>query len=58
MNVGASPSGQQYDHTFVSAEINSLKKKRDRHDTPLVITSINTTDGTITVNVNCPFDTL
>ena len=51
MNVGASPSGQQYDHTFVSAEINSMKKKRDRHDTPLVITSIDTTAGTITVNV-------
>ena len=51
MNVGASPSGEQYTHTFVSAEINSLKKKRDRHDTPLNITSIDTTAGTITVNV-------
>ena len=51
MNVGASPSGQQYVHTFISAEINSLKKKRDRHDTPLNITSIDTTAGTITVNV-------
>ena len=51
MNVGASPSGEQYAHTFVSAGINSLKKKRDRHDTPLNITSIDTTAGTITINV-------
>ena len=51
INVGASPAGEQYPHTFVSAVTNSLKKKRDRHDTPLVITAIDTTAGTITVNV-------
>ena len=51
INVGASPAGQQYDHTFVSAVSDSLKRKRDRHDTPLVITAIDATAGTITINV-------
>lgn len=51
INVGVSPAGEQYPHTFVSAVTNSLKRKRDRHDTPLVITAIDTTAGTITVNV-------
>ena len=51
INVGVSPAGEQYPHTFVSAVSNSLKKKRDRHDTPLVITAIDTTAGTITINV-------
>lgn len=51
INVGISPAGEQYPHTFVSAVADSLKKKRDRHDTPLVITAIDATAGTITVNV-------
>ena len=53
INVGASPDGEQYTHSFVvgSAVSNSLKKKRDRHDSPLNITAIDTTDGTITINV-------
>ena len=51
IDVGVSPAGEQYAHTFVSAVTSSLKRKRDRHDTPLVITSIDTTAGTITVNV-------
>ena len=51
INVGVSPAGEQYPHTFVSAVTDSLKRKRDRHDTPLVITAIDTTAGTITVNV-------
>ena len=51
INVGVSPAGEQYPHTFVSAVTDSLKKKRDRHDTPLVITAIDATAGTITINV-------
>jgi hypothetical protein len=51
INVGVSPAGEQYPHTFVSAVTDSLKRKRDRHDTPLIITAINATAGTITVNV-------
>jgi hypothetical protein len=53
INVGASPAGEQYTHSFVagSAVSNSLKRKRDRHDSPLNITAIDTTSGTITVNV-------
>ena len=53
INVGASPAGEQYTHSFVagSAVSNSLKRKRDRHDSPLNITAIDTTTGTITVNV-------